>query len=100
MMTPEQAQKAHDQILIDFSPLNITPQISAATTGDVLVCDANGFPLNRLQSTITAKANKVCGPGNYSSEQDPRKTQVRLTVTGNMRQEEPEQVVQALNGAA
>lgn len=134
MMTIEQAEKAHDQILSktletlnklggtytvkdrfgkthsnikttrkkfnDFSPLNITPQIRAATPGDVLVFDAKNYPLNRLQSTITAKANKVCGSGNYSSEQDPLKNQVRLTVTGNVRHEELDQVVQALSGAA
>jgi hypothetical protein len=102
----DQFGKAHTNVkttrkkVNDFSPLNITPKIREATPGDVIVFDAENFPLNRLQSTITAKANKVCGSGNYISEQDPQKNQVRLTVTGNVRQDELEQVVQALGGAA
>lgn len=82
----------------DFSPLKITDQILSSNPGDKIVFNGNGFPLNRLQSTITARANRILGSGRYTTTQDMKARTVILSVTGRMRPSIDEMMA-ALGGA-
>ena len=52
-----------------FRNLNITNRILGSKPGDVLEFPAGSYPLVNLQSTITAKANRILGPGRYRTGQ-------------------------------
>ena len=84
----------------DFTALKISERIRAAKPGDNLVFECGSFPLNRVQSSITAQSNRVLGSGRYTSTQNPKSNTVTLSVTGAPHTSQIEELMKVLNGEA
>ncbi len=81
----------------DFSALKISERIRKAKPGDTLVFEAGNFPLNRVQSSITAQSNRVLGSGRYTSTQNPENHTVVLSITGAPKTNQIDEMMAALN---